>query len=167
MSDPEYDLLIRADRVVCPARRWDGPGAVGVRGDRFVTTGPDVRGTAPVMLDYRAAVLLPGLIDLHAHPAREGSIFGVDPDVEILPHGVTTVLSQGDAGAWNWPHYRETTIARALTRVRLAVNLSARGEATSRGCFTHLEDIDIEACGRAIEEDAGGLIWGIAVNVSP
>src|SRR5204862_2173133 len=101
-----------------------------------------------------------------AHPARSGSIFGVDPDLEILPNGVTTVLSQGDAGASNWPCYRETTIEASQTRVRLAINLSARGEATAQGCFANREDIDVEACVRTIEQDAGRHIWGIAVNVS-
>jgi dihydroorotase len=40
------------------------------------------------------------------------------------------------------------------------------GEATSGGCFANLEDIDVEACARAIEQDGGRHIWGIAVNVS-
>jgi dihydroorotase len=125
-----------------------------------------VTGPARLTLEFPDALLLPGLIDLHAHPAREGSRFGIDPDRDLLPYGVTTVLSQGDAGASNWPRYRETTIQGSGTRVRLALNLSARGEVSSRGCFANLEDIDIEACVRAIIQDAGRLIWGIAVNVS-
>jgi dihydroorotase len=117
-------------------------------------------------MEFPNAILLPGLIDLHAHPARSGSIFGIDPDHEILPHGVTTVLSQGDAGAANWPDYRATTIKSSRTRIRLAINLSARGERSPQGCFAHLEDIDADACVRAIEQDTDRLIWGIAVNVS-
>jgi dihydroorotase len=166
MANPSFDLLIRAGRVINPARTGDGPGAVAVRGDRIAAVGPDVTGPARVTLNYPNALLLPGLIDLHVHAAREGSIFGVDPDRDMLPHGVTTVLSQGDAGASNWPRYRETTVEAARTRVRLAINLSARGEVSSQGCFANLEDTDVEACVRAIEEDAGRLIWGIAVNVS-
>jgi dihydroorotase len=166
MSETEFDLLIRAGRVVCPASKWDGAGAVAVRGDRIVAAGPTVTGTAQTALDFPKEVLLPGLIDLHAHPAREGSVFGIDPDMACLPYGVTTVLSQGDAGAANWPRYRETTIEASRTRVRLAINLSACGEATPHGCFANLDDIDIEACARAIADDGGRLIWGIAVNVS-
>ena len=54
------------------------------------------------------------------------------------------MLSQGDAGASNWPRYRETSIQGMRTRVRMALNLSARGEVSERGCFADLEDIDIE-----------------------
>src|SRR4051794_35484898 len=163
---PSFDLVLRAGRVVGSANSREGPGAVAVCGDRIVSVGPDVTGGARVTQEYPDAVLLPGLIDLHAHPARSGSIFGVDPDLEILPSGVTTVLSQGDAGASNWPHFRETTIEACRTRVRLAINLSARGETNPRGCFANPEDIDVEACVRAIDQDAGRHIWGLAVNVS-
>jgi dihydroorotase len=160
----DVDLLIRAGRVVSPSDGRDGPGAVAVRGDRIVASGPDVAGTAATALDLPDAVVLPGLVDLHAHPAPEGSKYGVDPDVEFLPRGVTTVLSQGDAGASNWARYRETTIEPSRTRVRLAINLSAPGESMAGGCFENLADVDVAACARAIV-DGGDLIWGIAVNV--
>jgi dihydroorotase len=166
MADAPFDLLIRAGRVVGRPGVRDGPGAVAVRGERIAAVGEDLPGPARTTLDFPDGLLVPGLIDLHAHPAREGSIFGVDPDSEMLPHGTTTVLSQGDAGAANWLHYRATTIETVRTRVRLAINLSARGETSSAGCFANLDDIDIDPCARAIEADAGQHIWGIAVNVS-
>jgi dihydroorotase len=163
---PSFDLVLRAGRVFGPVMSCSGSGAVAVCGDRIVRIGSDVTGPARVTREFPDAILLPGLIDLHAHPAREGSRFGVDPDRDILPHGVTTVLSQGDAGASNWPRYRETTIRASRTRVRLALNLSSRGEVSMEGCFANLEDVDPEACARAITQDADRLIWGIAVNVS-
>lgn len=162
---PLYDLLIRAGRVVCTQSGLDGPGAVAIRGQSIVAAGPRVAGSARHELSFADAVLLPGLIDLHAHPARSGSKYGVDPDVEFLPRGVTTVLSQGDAGADNWPTYRRETIARSRTRVRLAINLSRRGEPPGGSCFRHSDWIDVDACTRAIG-DGGDLIWGIAVNLS-
>src|SRR6476660_5103396 len=100
MSD-NYDLLIRAGRVVCPATGFDSAGTVAVRGDRIAAVGPAVNGDGCRILDYPDAVCLPGLIDLHAHPDRSGSRFGVDPDHHILARGTTTVLSQGDTGAVN------------------------------------------------------------------
>jgi dihydroorotase len=163
MGEPEIDLLIEAGRVVCPATGRDGPGAVAVRGDRIVAVGEPV--AAQRVFRFPDGILLPGLIDLHAHPAREGSKFGVDPDIAMLPRGVTTVMSQGDAGADNWRRYRETTIEACRTRVRLAINLSRRGETMPGGCFEVADDADVDACIAAIR-DGGDLIWGVAANVS-
>lgn len=161
-SDP-YDLLISAGRVLCSAGGLDGPGSVAVRGDRIAAAGPLVSGPARTRLDFPAGLLLPGLVDLHAHPACGGSRYGIDPDRHLLPRGVTTVLSQGDAGADNWPAYRDRVIGAARTRVRLAIHLSRRGESDPDWPYGSLADADAAACAAAIEE-GGELIWGIAVN---
>lgn len=165
METPDFDLVIRASRVVCPASGIDEPGAVAVRGGRIAAVGSAVHGAARRTLDFPQGLLLPGLVDLHAHPARSGSKYGVDPDVHFLPHGVTTVLSQGDAGADGWPAYRNETLRSSRTRVRLAINLSRRGESMGGGCFENLEWADVDACLAAMA-DAGDDVWGIAVNVS-
>jgi dihydroorotase len=142
----------------------DKPATVAVTGERIVALGDNINGKARQTLDFPDGMLLPGLVDMHAHPAREGSKYGVDPDIHFLPRGVTTVLSQGDAGATNWPRYRESVIEDAATRVRLAINLSTRGESMPNGCFENLADVDVNACVAAIE-DGGDAIWGIAVNI--
>lgn len=160
------DLLLRASRVFCAATGLDGPGAVAVLGDRIVAAGPQVNLPARQTIDLPDTLLLPGLVDLHAHPAVSGSKFGIAPDEHLLPRGVTTVLSQGDAGASNWPTYRATTIDASRTRVRLAINLSAQGEALAGPCLADLNDADVAACSAAIQA-GGDLIWGIALNISP
>ena len=116
-------------------------------------------------LDHPSGVLMPGLVDMHAHPAIEDSKYGIDPDVHFLPRGTTTVMSQGDAGAQNWPRYRERLIERARTRVRMAINLSASGESNPGFSLGDLAEADVDACVRAIH-DGGDLIWGIAINVA-
>ena len=166
MSDSPYDLLIRCGRIFCADDSgMDGPGGVAIHGHRIAAVGADVVGSSLENLDFPDALLLPGLVDMHAHPARGGSKYGVDPDVHFLPRGVTTVLSQGDAGAFDWTDYRDRVIHGSRTRVRLAINLCGRGESLPGRCFEHMEDVDVEACVAAIE-DGGDLIWGIAVNTS-
>ena len=76
MSD--YDLLIRAGRVFCADTGLDGPGAVAIRGDRLVASGPDVAGSAASTLEFPDSVLLPGFVDLHAHPAPPDWKYGID-----------------------------------------------------------------------------------------
>src|SRR6185295_1880098 len=121
----------------------DGPGAVAVAGGRIAAVGPAVDGPAREVLRYPGAVLLPGLVDLHAHPARGGSKYGVDPDRHLLPYGTTTVLSQGDAGADNWERYRVSVVEGSRTRVRVALNLARRGESMPAGCFDPLDEADV------------------------
>ena len=138
-------------------------------GDRIAITavGTDA-GEGPTVrrrLDFPDGVLLPGLVDMHAHPAIEDSKYGIDPDEHFLPRGSTTVMSQGDAGASNWPRYRERLIGRARTRVRMAINLAASGESNPGFSLGDLAEADVDACVNAIR-DGGDLIWGIAINVA-
>ena len=165
MSEEAFDLLVRAPRVFCADSGLDGPGAVAVRGDRIVASGPGVEGPARTVLDFADALLLPGLVDFHAHPARGQSRFGIDPDLHFLPRGVTTVMSQGDAGALNLKDYRRTVMEASRTRVLLAINLCKHGETHPVCCFNHPDDADARACAGAIAADDRG-IWGIAVTVT-
>ena len=102
--DTPYDLVIHAGRVVCPANGLDGPGAVAVRGDRIaaVLAAAESAALPPdsscETLSFPNGILLPGLIDAHAHPALSGSKYGIAPDTHILPYGSTTLLSQGRCG---------------------------------------------------------------------
>ncbi len=165
----KHDLLITAGRIEDPARGLRGPGYVATTGDRIVIAAIGSKSqaapTARRRLDYPDGILLPGLVDMHAHPAIEDSKYGIDPDVHFLPRGSTTVMSQGDAGARNWPRYREQVIERARTRVRMAINLSASGESNPGFSLGDLAEADVDACVNAIR-DGGELIWGIAINVA-
>lgn len=165
----EYDLLIAAGRIEDPEGDRRGPGFVATRGNRIATTAVGTEaGDAPKArrrLDFPNGVLLPGLVDMHAHPAVEDSKYGIDPDIHFLPRGATTVMSQGDAGARNWPRYRERVIERARTRVRMAINLSASGESNPGFSLGDPSEADVDACVDAIN-DGGDLIWGIAINVA-
>lgn len=162
---PTYDLVIRAGRIVYPVTGLDGPGAVAIRGGRIADVGSDVTGDASQTINDPAGILLPGLVDLHAHPAKTGSRFGVDPDVHQLSRGTTTTLSQGDAGADGIEEFVRETIEGSQTRVLLAINLSRRGEAGPESCFAQIDWTDVAACVNAVSKFRRH-IWGIAVNTS-
>ena len=165
MNETTSDLIITAGRVFCADTGLDGPGGIAVKEGRIVASGVDVVGEAFEKLDFPDAILLPGLVDLHTHPAPAAWRYGIDADTEMLPRGSTTVLSQGDAGAATWPEYRDTIIHGSRTRIRLAISAAVQGEREDRGPFIHLEEVDVEACVAAIEE-GGDLIWGIAANLT-
>lgn len=164
MASMEYDLLIRAGRVFCAETGLDGPGSVAIAGDRIVASGPDVSGSAGETLDFPDGLALPGLVDMHAHPAPGDWKYGIDPDVHILPRGSTTILSQGDSGAAEWPEYRRGIIDGSRTRVRSAISPALHGDSTQAPPYADLSDMDVDACVAAIED--GDDIWGVSVNVS-
>ncbi|HIF71667.1 MAG TPA: hypothetical protein EYQ61_03800 [Dehalococcoidia bacterium] len=163
------DLVISASRMVCPATGLDGAGVIGVRDGliAFVESG-DIGGEVPTAREtivVDEGVLLPGMVDLHAHPALSGSKFGIDSDTCLLPRGSTTVLSQGDAGALNMDRYIEETIESARTRVKLAINFCAEGESNPDGRFFSLDEASVDECVAAIER-GGSHVWGISLNIA-
>ncbi len=160
--------IIRAGRVVCPLRGIDAPGQVVVRDSKIVAVeaGTDLSAAeAGELLDFPDGILLPGLIDLHAHPAVANSVFGVPPDEHMLPNGVTTVMSQGDAGADNIDDYVAQTVQLSRTRVLLGINLSRIGESTQQGCFENPDDADVSACVDAVVRHSE-TVRAISVNAS-
>jgi dihydroorotase len=162
--DGGIDLLIRAGRVICPVSGLDGPGFVAVKDGRVAAVGAGPAGPARQTLEFADAVLLPGLVDLHGHPSRRASTYGVDPDASFLARGTTTVLAQGEAGADGCEDYVRETVERSSTRVLLAINLARVGESVAEGSFSRLEFADVAACVGAIRR-FGAHIWGISINV--
>jgi len=67
-----FDLLIRAPRAVCGAEEM--PAAIGVKGGRIAAIAPlDHAAVAPKVIELTASeVLLPGLVDSHAHICEPG-----------------------------------------------------------------------------------------------
>ena len=165
MSMNNENWLIQADRLYCPYTGYDGPGTLAISGDRIVDAGTVRFHEVNKTHLLSEGALLPGLIDLHAHPACENSKYGIDPDQELLTEGTTTVLSQGDTGALHWDHFHNSTITVSRTRIRLAINLSSHGESNPWGCFENPEEIDTQICINTIENNRDH-IWGISVNLS-
>ncbi|MBT4074938.1 MAG: hypothetical protein HOE75_14790 [Chloroflexi bacterium] len=162
------DLVISAGRVIDPVTGSDAPGWVAVHDGRISAVGDDSARPPEAIsnLDYPDGILLPGLIDLHAHPGLGDGRYGIDPDIHMLSRGSTTVLSQGDAGARNWDRYKEEVIGTRKTRIRMALHIGRNGESNPEGPFTKPEFADADECVAAIKEDDSGAIWGITVNTS-
>ncbi|MFN8623926.1 MAG: hypothetical protein U0869_24555 [Chloroflexota bacterium] len=161
------DLVVTADRVVSTDLDLDARGGVVIDQGRIIESGPDVDADRPARrrIDLGDVVLLPGLVDLHAHPdkRKDGSRYGIDPDKELLPRGVTTVLSQGDAGSTDLNAYKAATIGTSRTRILLALNLSRYGEQGDKPSLEDMSALDVDRIVRAAQRDNGRL-WGIAVN---
>tara|TARA_A100001037_G_scaffold305521_1_gene346038 strand:+ start:5850 stop:6989 length:1140 start_codon:yes stop_codon:yes gene_type:complete len=166
----QFDLVVKAPRIFCAASGVDGQSVVGVRDGviELVDLGDQSIG-APIsatrIVELTEGVLLPGLVDLHAHPAKSGSKFGIDADRDLLPRGSTTVLSQGDAGARNLDRYVNETIEGSRTRVKLALNFCAEGESNPNGRFFSIDEASVSACVDAVRR-GGSDVWGVSLNIA-
>lgn len=74
--------LVCAPRLFCVDSGLDGLGAVAIRGDRIVASGPGVEGPAHTVLNFPDGLLLPGLVELHA--IRPAAVLGLKGEVGTL-----------------------------------------------------------------------------------
>ena len=169
MTLAPFDLTISAAHAISPSSGIDGPCVIGVSEGliKFVQISGETRPYSPArqMIEVNRGLLLPGLIDLHTHPDGANSRFGVDPDRHLLSRGATTVLSQGDAGARNAGAYIRETIEKVSTRIKLAVNFCANGEANPGGRFFSLDEASVDECVAAVRTGRPHT-WGISLNIA-
>src|SRR3989442_11390226 len=96
---PRFDLVLRGGRVIDPARGLDGPYDVGIRGGKIAAVRRGIAAReARKTIDVRQRLVVPGLIDTHAHVYQYVTgAFGMNPDLVGIPSGVATGVAQGAA----------------------------------------------------------------------
>jgi dihydroorotase len=89
-----YDLIIRSGRVIDPSLRLDGIRDIGIADGRIASVEANLAADAAETIDARGRLVVPGLIDIHTHYAREkeGALVG-------LSDGVTGWIDAGSQGA--------------------------------------------------------------------
>ncbi len=118
-SAERLDLVLRGGRVLDPGRGVDAVLDVGIAGGRIARLEPTIpRGAARRVVDARGKLVIPGMIDTHAHVYEHVTgAFGLNPDLVGVRAGVTTVVDQGGAGALTFGGFRTFIAEPAATRV--------------------------------------------------
>ena len=124
------DLLIKGGTVVDPARGLQAQSDVAVKAGMIVKLSGDVVATREI--DAEGCLVLPGLIDFHAHVFAPGTEIGVWADLAMLPQCVTTVVDAGSAGLGNYGNFVGAVVAFNQMRLFSLVNVSATGLLTLR-----------------------------------
>src|SRR6266705_6051377 len=114
-----FDLLLRGGRVIDPASGIDGIKDVAIRNGKVAAAQSDILTTsAREVLDVTDKIVLPGLIDTHAHVYQYVTgRFGVNADMVGVHSGVTTVIDQGGPSCMTLPGFRHYVAEPAKTRV--------------------------------------------------
>ena len=118
-ENPKYDVLLRAGHVVCPASGIDGTYDVAVRAGRIAAVEKTILpSSASEVVDVSGKLVLPGLIDTHAHVYQYVTgRFGLNPDMVGVRSGVTTVIDQGGPSCMTLPGFRQFIVEPAATQV--------------------------------------------------
>ena len=113
-----FDVLIRGGRVIDPAAGRDGTFDVAIRDGKIAAIAPSLAGRARRTVNARGHLVIPGMIDTHAHVYEHvtGS-FGMNPDLVGIRSGATAVVDQGGAAPLIVQGFRKFIAEPATTRV--------------------------------------------------
>jgi len=114
-----FDLLLRGGRVICPASGIDGARDVAIRNGKIAAVQANILpASARQVVDVSGKLVLPGLIDTHAHVYQYVTgRFGMNADMVGVQSGVTTVVDQGGPSCMTLPGFRHFIAEPATTRV--------------------------------------------------
>src|SRR5262245_18196632 len=114
--DDPFDLVVRGGEVLDPSQNLKGRRDIGIRNALIAAVEPEIaasRGTQT--LDAAGQLVLPGLVDFHAHVLPGGGL-GLSGD-ELVPFtGTTPRVSAGDAGVGSFSAFKHFAIACARFR---------------------------------------------------
>ncbi|WGF86661.1 amidohydrolase/deacetylase family metallohydrolase [Marinivivus vitaminiproducens] len=163
-----HDLVLRAGRIVDPARGHDAVGDIAFSDGRVAEVGTVTTGARDER-DVTGMIVTPGIIDLHTHVYWGGTSLGVDPDSYAKPNGITTVVDAGSAGAGNFKGLRKHIIEPAEVRILPFLHIAFPGifalsRLVNRGESADLTLLDCQACLEVAREHAD-IVVGIKVRL--
>ena len=89
-----YDVIVKGGRVIDPSLRINAIRDVAIAGGRIAAVEADIAADAEETIDARGKLVVPGLLDIHTHYARDNE----GPTV-CLADGVTGWIDAGSQGA--------------------------------------------------------------------
>lgn len=161
----KFDLVIKGGEVLDPSQRLRGKLDVGIRYGRIEALEADIPAArANRVMNAAGRLVVPGLIDLHAHVFTSG--IGIPADELVLYQGTTTAVSAGDAGASTFATYRRYATAQSRTRIFAFVHIANIGlSAFPVGELFNIDFAQTEVAAKALAENADFAI-GIKVRMS-
>jgi dihydroorotase len=162
-TDP-YDLVIRGGEVVDPSQNLRGKRDVGIRNALIAAIEPEIPAARGVQtLDAAGQLVVPGLIDFHAH-VLPGAGIGLSGD-ELVPFtGTTTYVSAGDAGVGSFSAFKHFGIASSRTRIFAFLHISSIGlSGFPVGEMLNIDHARVDASAKMLAENPDVLL-GIKVR---
>jgi predicted amidohydrolase len=120
------DFVIQNGKVLDPDTGLFIIRDIAVENGIITASGDDAKESSYV-IDAAGLLVVPGLIDFHAHVFYGGSGFGIAPDW-LIPTGVTTVVDAGSSGCANFEAFFRSVCVTSTVRVKAQINLYSAGQ---------------------------------------
>jgi dihydroorotase len=167
MMSEIFDVVLKGGRVIDPAQGLDGVRDVAVKGGRVAAVAENMLPTAAKeTIDCRGKLVLPGLIDTHAHIFQYVTgRFGLNPDMCGVHSGVATLVDQGGPSCITMPAFRHYIAEPAQSRVLAFISAYIVGglEGHYYPELYRPECLDVDATVRSAKENAD-LVKGIKAH---
>jgi len=124
----KFDLVIKGGEVLDPSQNLRARRDIGIRNALIAALEAEIPAArAAQSIDAGGKLVIPGIVDLHAHVFPQGSAIGLPAD-ELVPFtATTTYISAGDAGANNFSAFKHYVIAQARSRIYAFLHISNIG----------------------------------------
>jgi dihydroorotase len=123
----EVDLLIKNGHVIDPLRGIDKVENIAVKSRKIISYTDGMKGKQEI--DASGCIVTPGLIDFHAHIYERGTDSGINPDLAMIPQGVTAVVDGGSSGVSNYRLLFEL-LDRSYVKTKIYLQVSPGGQTT-------------------------------------
>lgn len=163
----KFDLIVKGGDVLDPSQNLKGKRDIGIRYGVIEAIEASIPAERALkVMDVSGKLVIPGLIDLHAHVYPYGSAIGIPAD-ELIPfQATTTMVSAGDAGANNFAAFRRYVVPQTRTRLYAFVHIANVG--LTPFPVAELYNIDfaqVDACAKTVAENAD-IALGVKVRMS-
>ena len=160
-----WDLLIRGGELIDPSQRLRGRRDLAIHKGRIAAVEPNIpAASAARVISAGGLMVLPGLVDMHAHVYERGAAFGLSADTLAPLTGTTTFVDAGTAGAGNFDGLQRWVIGGAKSRVFAFVNISRIGLAGMPvGELLNLNYADVDAAAQVVA-DHRDVVLGVKVR---
>ena len=146
-----FDLIIRRGRVIDPSLNLDIIADVGVTGGQISAISSEIDATAEQEIDALDKIVVPGLLDIHAHYAQDSE----GPHI-CLSDGVTGWVDAGSAGADNVDEI--IAVARSAPQeARILLNIGRKG-VISEGDTADMSLANVEVAKAAIARNLDYIV---------
>ena len=122
----QFDLILKGGNIIDPANNINGKMDIAIA-DKFIAKIDkeiDIE-KARNVVDVSGMVIVPGLIDLHAH--FFGYFASVQPDPHCIPNGTTTAVDAGGSGYKTFDEFNSKVITKSITRIFALLNIAGEG----------------------------------------